>query len=181
MRWPVPEWKALRAWLAVLGLAAGCGGDPSPSQPAAAERRPTFIPETSASIDDRGTPIGRFVHTFYWTEFESDYSGRADTELVGPDCRVVAAVPRAFADRICVEGSGKLTSGLVLNLSGECSCGYRCPDTGGSVCFFPLSDEGASWGYGSDGNPLVPLRSVAIQETVVAHGTVLYIPQWDGV
>lgn len=159
-------------------LASGCG-----SGEAAVQQRPepTFVPPNLGPSDDRGVAIGRFVHTFYWMEFEDDYPGRADTELAGSDCRALATVPEAFADRVCVEGSGRLSSGALLNLSGECACGYRCPETDASVCFFPVTDGRASWGYGSDGNPLVPLRSLAIQQSIVTHGTVLYIPEWDGV
>jgi 3D (Asp-Asp-Asp) domain-containing protein len=131
--------------------------------------------------DDRGVLVGKFVHTFYWMEFEADYPGDADTDLPGTNCQPLARVPRAFADRVCVEGSGRLTSGQLLNLSGDCACGYVCPETSVPVCFFRVDDASARWGYGSDGNPLVPLRSLAVAEDVLPHGTVLYIPEWNGV
>jgi 3D (Asp-Asp-Asp) domain-containing protein len=114
-------------------------------------------------------------------EFEADYPGAADTLLHGGNCQPLATVPQAFADRLCVEGSGRLQNGSLLNLSGTCSCGYHCSETGVAVCFFRAGAEAPVWGYGSDGNPLIPLRSLAIEEGIVAHGTRLYIPEWDGV
>jgi 3D (Asp-Asp-Asp) domain-containing protein len=131
--------------------------------------------------DGRGRLVGTFVHTFYWMEFEADYPGAPDTPLAGRDCQPLATVSKAFADRVCVEGTGRLTSGALLNLSGPCACGYPCPDTGVSVCFFSAPEKSAHWGYGSNGNPLVPLRSLAIAGDVLPRGTVLYIPEWNGV
>ena len=171
-----PTWSTLLAGVLVFASACGSGEASVPQRP-----EPTFIPSNPKPSDDRGFAIGSFVHTFYWMEFEDDYPGRADTELAGSDCRAVAMVPEAFAERVCVEGSGRLSSGALLNLTGECACGYPCRETGASVCFFPVADVRASWGYGSDGNPLIPLRSLAIEQSVVPHGTVLYIPEWDGV
>ena len=114
-------------------------------------------------------------------EFEADYPGTPDTLLRGGNCQPLATVPQAFADRLCVEGSGRLQNGALLNLSGPCSCGYHCSETDVAVCFFSAGAEAPVWGYGSDGNPLVPLRSLAIEEGIVRHGTMLYIPEWDGV
>ena len=174
-RWRRLSTSSLLAGIVVLAI--GCGsGEASLRRP-----QPTLIPASPRPSDDRGFAIGSFVHTFYWMEFEDDYPGRADTELAGSDCRAVALVPEAFAARVCVEGSGRLSSGALLNLSGECACGYQCRETGASVCFLPVTDGRANWGYGSDGNPLTPLRSLAIEQSVVPHGTVLYIPEWDGV
>jgi 3D (Asp-Asp-Asp) domain-containing protein len=181
-------WARRCAWLVagVCSVLSACGSGAGADQ-ATQGRAPTFVPVNSSGSagaggakDDRGVLLGRFVHTFYWMEFESDYPGRADTELAGSDCHALATVPEAFADRICVEGSGRLASGALLNLSGECDCGTACPETGASVCFFPIAETRALWGYGSAGNPLVPLRSLAIEQSVVPHGTVLYIPEWDG-
>jgi 3D (Asp-Asp-Asp) domain-containing protein len=164
-----------------VGKAARADGMAGPADGMAEPAEPTFVPPVSPNMgDELGVSLGRFVNTFYWMEFEADYPGAADTPLVGEDCRELARVPEAFADRVCVEGSGRLASGPLLNLSGECGCGYRCRETDSSVCFFAVTDASATWGYGSDGNPLVPLRSLAIQESVVPHGTVLYIPEWDG-
>src|SRR5690348_3467483 len=132
--------RGLARWALLAGavvLVGGCGSGEAPVQQ---RPEPTFIPQNANPGDDRGFVIGSFVHTFYWMEFEDDYPGRADTELAGSDCRAVAVVSEAFADRVCVEGSGRLSSGALLNLSGECACGYACRETGASVCFFPVTD-----------------------------------------
>jgi 3D (Asp-Asp-Asp) domain-containing protein len=147
------------------------------------------IPETpgqggsspSSPAPDRGRLIGTFVHTYYWMEFESKYPGTADTELHLIDCSPAALVTEAFAQRVCVEGTGRLLGGQLLNLSGECSCGHLCQETGATVCFFMEDGARAEWGYGSDGNELVPLRSLAVDEAEIPHGTLIYIPEWDGI
>src|SRR6185295_8977255 len=100
-------WRASYcAWL-VAGtcwLPSACGSeDATDATPAGAGRAPTLVPSNTGGAagarDDRGVPLGRFVHTFYWMEFETDYSGSADTDLAGSDCRVLATVPQAFAER----------------------------------------------------------------------------------
>ena len=171
---------ALLCWLS-SGCAGGTADERAMRLPV--ERVPVANGEAGPSgpADDRGTPIGTFVHTFYWMEFEADYPGPLDTPLRGDNCQPLADVPQGFADRLCVEGSGRLQNGALLNLSGPCSCGYQCPETGVAVCLFRAGTEAPAWGYGSDGNPLVPLRSLAIDEGILPYGTMLYIPEWDGV
>jgi 3D (Asp-Asp-Asp) domain-containing protein len=37
------------------------------------------------------------------------------------------------------------------------------------------------WGKGSRNNALEPLRSWAVDTSVIPHGTVVYVEEWDGV
>jgi 3D (Asp-Asp-Asp) domain-containing protein len=85
-----------------------------------------------------------------------------------------------FADEVCVEGSGRLTEGTVINYAGDCACGHPC-SSGPTVCFALLDPATFPWGAGSMDNPLEPLRSWAVDNAVIAHGTILYTPEWDGV
>ncbi|MFV8749397.1 3D domain-containing protein [Nannocystaceae bacterium ST9] len=136
---------------------------------------------TSADTDTGpGDLIGEFVLTYYWFLLEADYEGPDTTELLDVDCNPIANVPEQFAAEVCVEGSGKLTSGEVLNYADECDCGYPC-SSGPNVCFALLDPTTFPWGSGSTDNPLEPLRSWAVDESEIPHGTVVYAPGWDGV
>ena len=127
-----------------------------------------------------GTPIGEFWNTYYYVADESNYSGADDTTLYDSNCDPLAEVPAAYSDDVCIEGSGKLETGEVVNYAENCSCGRPCP-TGGTVCYAKLDKSKFPWGQGNRGNALVPLRSWAVDTAVISSGTVLYAPKWDGV
>ncbi len=129
---------------------------------------------------DKGQRVGTMWVTYYYLAREADHSGAADTTLYDASCAAIAKVPAAFADAVCVEGSGQLADGRVINYARSCSCGRPCP-TGGTVCYAVLDKARYPWGMGAASNALAPLRSVAVDKGVVAVGTVLYAEQWDGV
>ncbi len=130
---------------------------------------------------DPGTLIGDFYITYYWMVLEADYSGADSTPLKDDNCAAtIATVPLGFADDVCIEGSGKLTDGTVINYSSECNCGFPCSNNV-TVCFALLDAAAFPWGQGSQSNALVPLRSWAVDNAVIPHGTLLYAPKWDGV
>ena len=129
---------------------------------------------------DPGTPIGSMWNTYYYFAREADYSGADDTALYDDACTEIARVPSAYSDDVCVEGSGVLEDGRVINYSSSCSCGRRCP-TGGIVCYVVLDPARFPWGMGSRGNALEPLRSWAVDSSFLPFGTVLYAEEWDGV
>ena len=110
--------------------------------------------------------------TYYWVAYEGDYTGAADTDLEECDYDYLATVAYDFAVALRLEGTGKLEDGTMLNI--DCSCG------GGFSCFVEL---GASypWGMGSASNPLEPYVSIAVDTSVIPHGTILYSPDLDGV
>jgi 3D (Asp-Asp-Asp) domain-containing protein len=147
-----------------------------------AQSEPIVIayPATQAEELAPGTPIGDFVHTYYYLAEEENYSGSASTTLYDAQCRPLASVSASFSDSICIEGSGKLRDGKVLNYASRCSCGRPCP-TGGTVCYSVVDPNLFPWGKGNRNNPLEPFRSVAVDRNVIANGTILYIEQWDGV
>lgn len=97
------------------------------------------------------------------------------------DCNPVATVRSSFAREVCLEGSGRTQDGTVINVNGECDCGFACSGTGATVCFMTLDGTNNPWGVGFRDNPLVPLRSLAVDNRVIPFGTVLYAPVWDGV
>jgi hypothetical protein len=73
---------------------------------------------------------------------------------------------------IRLEGTGRLLDDRMLNIGG-CSC------AGGFSCFMELGPE-FPWGMGSASNPLEPFVSIAVDNDVIDHGTILYSPDLDG-
>jgi 3D (Asp-Asp-Asp) domain-containing protein len=86
-------------------------------------------------------------------------------------CTPLAEVDRAFARQLHLQGTGKLRDGRVVNTSGSC----RCPR---SPCFMEIH---AAWAIGANSGRLAPFRSVAVDPQVVPLGTILYVPELDGV
>ncbi|PKN44047.1 MAG: hypothetical protein CVU59_12670 [Deltaproteobacteria bacterium HGW-Deltaproteobacteria-17] len=138
----------------------------------------------SLVITPRETDVGTFLsdmwNTYYYLAMESDYSGADDTTLYDANCAPIAQVPADFSDDVCIEGSGRLDDGRVINYARSCNCGRTCP-TGGIICYAVLDAVEFPWGMGSASNPLEPLRSWAVDSSFIARGTLLYAEEFDGV
>ncbi len=130
---------------------------------------------------DTGTYFASMWNTYYYVAMESDYAGPEDATLYGPGCEAIATVPQAFFDDLCIEGSGKLSDGRVLGYAGDCPCAAPCAWDGNAKCWEALDPQQFPWGLGSQGNPIVPLRSWAVDNGLLAAGTVVYVMGWDGV
>lgn len=135
---------------------------------------------TVAGSQDKGQLVGQMWITYYFLAKETDYPGAADTTLYDSQCAPIVQVSAAFSDAVCIEGSGLLQDGRVINYASTCSCGRPCP-TGGIVCYSVLDKATYPWGMGAASNPLVPLRSWAVDKSQIPIGTVLYAEEWDGV
>ncbi|MCE9579631.1 MAG: hypothetical protein K8W52_41305 [Deltaproteobacteria bacterium] len=90
----------------------------------------------------------------------------------GKSCASLAEVSRRYAAELTLQGSGQLNDGRVLNIWGNCSC-PRSP------CFQVAGDR-SKWGLAGNGRVLSPFRTVAVDPKVVPLGTLLYIPELDG-
>jgi 3D (Asp-Asp-Asp) domain-containing protein len=123
-----------------------------------------------------GDPLGTYWITYYYLALEENYSGADDTVLYGDGCSELARVPSDYAEAICIEGSGRLDDGTVVNYATRCECGGAC-----DICWAEMDQTRFPWGQGSRGNALEPLRSWAVDTDLIAHGTVLYVEEWDGV
>ncbi|MGM0597855.1 MAG: 3D domain-containing protein [Myxococcota bacterium] len=136
-----------------------------------------FVPE---EIAGKGNFLGKFWITYYYLSREIEAAGSDSVFLDDSQCIPMAHVPWDFANDVCVEGSGKLLGGDVINFSKSCDCGIPCP-LGGIVCYTFLNKKKFPWGAGSKNNPLVPFRSIAVDNNMIPYGSVVYMPRWDGV
>ncbi len=128
----------------------------------------------------KGTYFGTMWNTYYYVPLESDYSGSVVT-IYDSDCNPIADVPDDFTQDLCIEGSGRLDDGRVVNYDGSCGCGPVCNYNGRRLCYRVLDPNQYPWGAGASSNALVPLHSIAVDRNFISLGTVLYMEEWDGV
>ncbi len=119
-------------------------------------------------------------NTYYYVPLQSDYPGDNDTNVYAQGGNILAVVPAAFVADLCVEGTGKLSDGTILNTAGSCSYGPTCI-TGGQQCYTALDASIFPWGVGVRNRPLVPLQSIAVDPATIPIGSSVYIAEWDGV
>ncbi|MDA3863078.1 MAG: 3D domain-containing protein [Deltaproteobacteria bacterium] len=139
-------------------------------------REVTFVPEAVAG---KGNFLGKYWITYYYLSREIEAAGDDSVFLDDSQCVPLAHVPWEFATDVCVEGSGKLLGGDVINFSKSCDCGIPCP-LGGIICYTFLDKKKFPWGAGSRNNALVPFRSIAVDNNMIPYGSVVYMPRWDG-
>ncbi|MDY0001171.1 MAG: 3D domain-containing protein [Polyangia bacterium] len=129
--------------------------------------------------------LGSLWNTYYYLAQEKDHEGEeADTPLLGPGCEIIAEVPRAFHDDLCIEGSGLLGDGRVVNYASsctlECYAAVPCGRRSYKICYRELDAGLFPYGMGSQGRVLEPDRSIAVDPALIPLGTILYLPELDG-
>jgi 3D (Asp-Asp-Asp) domain-containing protein len=125
--------------------------------------------------------LGVFRNTYYDFPSEAEFSG-PEVDLKSPSCKAIARVPRPFFDVLCVQGSGTLEDSSTVSFAGrDCSCAETCPKTGQRICFDVLGRAEFPWGRGAMGTPITPLKTVAVDSSVIPLGTTIYIAEFDGV
>lgn len=128
-----------------------------------------------------GHVIGRFKNTYYDFPAESELREGEKVSLFNASCQGVAEVPRQFFERLCVQGSGMLSSGDTLSFAKrDCGCAPTCSRTGQRLCFDRLDADKFPWGRGATGRPIVALRTLAVDPSVVPMGSLVYVPEFDG-
>jgi len=128
-----------------------------------------------------GRVLGTFRNTYYDFPREQDHAGDK-IDLMNASCQPIAKVPKSFHDALCVQGSGQLArGGTVSYAKRDCPCAEVCPRTGQKICFEALDPAQFPFGRGAAGKPITPLRTVAADTSVLPMGTVIYIPELDGV
>lgn len=141
---------------------------------------PSVVEERIALARWQGRVLGAFRNTYYDFPNESEFDGPS-VSIFGPSCAAVARVPRPFFETLCVQGSGLLSSGEVVSFSRRnCSCAEVCPRTGQKICFDALDRARFPWGRGAMGQAITPLLTVAVDSDVIALGTAIYIPEFEG-
>lgn len=121
----------------------------------------------SAISSNTKDPRRAFRTTWYWIENEKDYQPKVLKPLISANGEVLKQVPETFLKRILVEGTGRLNDGRVVN--------WVSPGR-----FQIIDVRQAPFGFGSQQQPLVPLRTIAVDRQLIALGTVVYIPEFDG-
>jgi 3D (Asp-Asp-Asp) domain-containing protein len=128
----------------------------------------------------QGKVLGKFRNTYYDFPSESDFKGKA-VALKSAECQTIKDVPRGFFEAVCVQGSGTLSGGQTVSFAKrDCGCAEVCPRTGQKICFDALDARQFPYGRGATGNPITPLSSVAVDTSVIPLGTMIYIPELDG-
>jgi 3D (Asp-Asp-Asp) domain-containing protein len=164
----------------LLGLAIGASVMVSRGQRA----RPVDLGGVARALVDRGRPLfaalprpeparklGSFKLTYYYMAEQE--GGRRTVQLYDKKgCKRIGKVSRKDARQLALQGGGKLDDGRILIYAGHCRCSA-------APCY-KLAEDSHEWGTGVADRPLSPFRSVAVDPSRVAIGTVLYIPELDG-
>lgn len=127
-----------------------------------------------------GTPIIGW-NTYYVLAIEDDFTGPQDTPIYDPNGNVIANVRSDFLRDFCVEGSGRLTDGRVVNFDSICNYGDVCSFSHVQQCYHVLDANRYPWGRGTGDHSITPLRSIAVDPSVIPLGSTVYIRQFDGV
>lgn len=120
-----------------------------------------------------------FRNTYY--DFPAEGGGTKNAKVFDASCQPIASVTKDFHDKVCVQGSGRLSTGETVSFAKrDCACAAECPRSGQKICFEKLDPKAFPSGRGSLGTPVTPLRTVAVDPAVVPLGSVLFIPEFEG-
>lgn len=117
-----------------------------------------------------------YIFTYYWT---FDYNNE-DVDLTTPPVdildlkgNVIETMPEALAERLAMEGSGFTPLGKLVNLANS----YDWPQ----ARFFIVDQNLAPYGYDSQGGPLKPWKSSAVDKNIIPLNSDIYVKEFDGV
>lgn len=138
-----------------------------------------------AALEPQPTKVGELWNTFYILADEESFSGPKTTTLYDGDCQPITKVRRAFYNSLCIQGSGVLSDGRVVNFDRRCtrSClrAERCRRFPVAICYRVLDPERYPFGMGKAPRPLVRDWSAAVDLEVIPLDRVLYIEELDGI
>jgi 3D (Asp-Asp-Asp) domain-containing protein len=178
-------------------IAAACSRAETPSPLPDLHASPIVTEAPAPASPDAGvvppeTSFGDYQLTMYYVTHEEEVTPKkpapandntaGETALAAtlPDlvplydrkCETLATVSRAFAAQLALQGTGRLRDGRVLNVAGRCDCARK-------PCFHVLPER-HKWGMGGSGMPLEPFRTVAVDPRRIKLGSLLYLPELDG-
>lgn len=139
---------------------------------------PERHPSTTQPSTDLGQP---YRNTYY--DFPSEKNdGEKKATVFDGQCAPIASVTQAFHDAVCLQGSGRLSTGETISFNRrDCECAAVCPKSGSKICFDKLDPKEFPTGRGASGRPVTPLRSVAVDTDIIPLGTPIRIPEFIGV
>lgn len=158
---------------------------PSPHRPRPAAPAPsaaaTGDSEPADSRASSGRLVGVFRNTYYSFPDEQEYSGE-QTTIFDAACKPIASVPKAFHDKLCVQGSGRLADMRTVSFARRgCDCAAVCPRSSQKICYEALDRSRFPWGRGATGGPITPFHTIAVDSSVIPLGTHVFIPAFAGV
>ena len=173
--------------VAVAGL-SGCGGSDYVNREWEAQPLDTSgdwlegQPRARASVapvEVGNRKAETFRNTYY--DFPAEGAGKKDAKVFDAACAPIADVTRTFHDKVCLQGSGKLASGETISFAKrDCPCALECPKSGQKICFEKLDPKKFPSGRGALGQPVTPLRTIAVDDKIIPMGSSVYIPEYDG-
>jgi 3D (Asp-Asp-Asp) domain-containing protein len=178
--------------VSALAVSASCGGEEWVRQHAHSrritdnggwsEQRPgdPDTDVTSAPTEHAATPTGDIYRNTYY-DFPKEGPGDKPATVFDGSCSPIAKVTQAFHDAVCVQGSGRLSTGETISFARrDCECAAICPRSQHKICFDKLDPKQFPTGRGATGKPVTPLRSVSVDTDVIPLGTVLFIADYEG-
>jgi len=184
----MPEDRAPSKPFVDEGWKEGDAASPKPGDVTA--EPPVETPEDSLEVRDFPDGVPRavvapepadnvFRNTYY--DFPREGQGQKDATIFDASCGEIAKVTRVFHDQVCVQGSGRLDSGATVSFAKrDCTCAAVCPRTGQKICFERLDPAPFPTGRGATGRPITPLRTVAVDTTVIPLGTPIFVQEFRG-
>ena len=155
-------------------------GPPAPALSVAPSSSARPLAPMSAAEPPSRRVGGTFRNTYYDFPREIDHKG-ARTPVFDAECKEIARVPRGFHDAVCVQGSGRLARGATISFAKrDCACAEVCPRSGQKICFEALDPATFPHGRGATGKAITPMRTVAVDSTVLPLGTVVFLPELEG-
>lgn len=144
---------------------------------------------TVTSTEPSPVRWGEVWNTYYYLANEADYEGPQDVPIYDSSCTEIARVRQEFHDSVCIEGSGILLDGTVINYASSCtsSCpsARQCAGYSYRICYSELDPDIYPWGAGASSVALQPDFSIAVDTDpdtgFVPLGTVVYLEELDGV
>jgi 3D (Asp-Asp-Asp) domain-containing protein len=124
--------------------------------------------EVASPASSADHPTRQLGATIYYLALEQDYAGGSSAAFLRPDGTTIQKVSASFLEAAEIEGSAKLQDGRVINLAGTYSGTLRWAETD------------APFGLSSEGCPLVPLRSIAVDPAVISIPSKVFIPETVG-